>query len=129
MEIVLWLACGVTTIIAAVLASQEQAMAVHRTAAVGALFILGGALQRRLPRLWRRLRRFRRPCRLRLVTKAWRAVVAPNVVQWIGHLVVFEATVGALILSGGRRTQLRYIGVIGFYLALWLFGGFQLVWW
>jgi uncharacterized membrane protein len=42
--------------------------------------------------------------------------------------VVFEATVGALILSGGRRTQLGYVGVIGFYLALWLFGGFQLVW-
>ena len=35
---------------------------------------------------------------------------------------------GALILSGGRRTQLGYVGVIGFYLALWLFGGFQLVW-
>ena len=39
-----------------------------------------------------------------------------------------EATVGALILSGGRRTQLGYVGVIGFYLALWLFGWFETVW-
>ena len=47
------------------------------------------------------------------VTDAWRAVVAPNVVPWISLLVVFEATVGALILSGGRRTQLGYVGVKG----------------
>lgn len=43
-------------------------------------------------------------------------------------LVAFEAAVGLLILSGGRRTQYGYVGVIGFYLALWLFGGFQLGW-
>ena len=48
------------------------------------------------------------------VTDAWRAIVAPNVVPWISLLVVFEATVGALVLSGGRRTQLGYVGVIGF---------------
>ena len=62
------------------------------------------------------------------VTDAWRALVAPNEVLWISLLVLFEAAVGALILSGRRRTQLGYVGVIGFYLALWLFGGFQLVW-
>jgi uncharacterized membrane protein len=62
------------------------------------------------------------------VTDAWRAVVAPHVVPWIGLLVAFEATVGALVLSGGRRTQLGYVGVIGFYLALWLFGWFETAW-
>jgi hypothetical protein len=56
------------------------------------------------------------------VTDVWRAVVAPNQVLFIGLLVVFEATVGVLTLSGGRRTQLGYMGVIGFYFALWLFG-------
>jgi uncharacterized membrane protein len=50
------------------------------------------------------------------------------VVPWISLLVVFEATVGALTISGGRRTQLGYVGVIGFYLALWLFGWFETVW-
>jgi hypothetical protein len=43
-------------------------------------------------------------------------------------LVVFEATVGVLMLSGGRRTQVGYLGVIGFYLALWLFGWIETVW-
>jgi uncharacterized membrane protein len=55
-------------------------------------------------------------------------VVAPNQVLFIGLLVVFEATVGVLSISGGRRTRLGYLGVIGFYLALWLFGWIETVW-
>ena len=47
---------------------------------------------------------------------------------FIGLLVVFEATVGVLALLGGRWTRLGYLGVIGFYLALWLFGWFETVW-
>ena len=58
------------------------------------------------------------------VTSAWRAVVAPNQYLFIGLLVVFEAVVGVLILSGGRRTRLGLVGAIGFHLALWLFGWF-----
>ena len=38
--------------------------------------------------------------------------------------MAFEAVVGVLILSGGRRTQLGLVGAIGFHLALWLFGWF-----
>ena len=38
--------------------------------------------------------------------------------------MAFEAAVGVLILLGGRRTQLGYVGAIGFHLALWLFGWF-----
>jgi hypothetical protein len=58
------------------------------------------------------------------VTAAWRAVVAPNQYLFVGLLVAFEAVVGVLILSGGRRTQLGLIGAIGFHLALWLLGWF-----
>jgi hypothetical protein len=56
------------------------------------------------------------------VTAAWRAVVAPNHYLFIGLLVAFEAVVGLLILSGGRRTRLGLIAAIGFRLAQWLFG-------
>lgn len=56
------------------------------------------------------------------MTAAWRAVVAPNQYLFIGLLVAFEAIVGVLILSGGRRTQVGLLGAIGFHLALWLFG-------
>jgi hypothetical protein len=43
-------------------------------------------------------------------------------------LVVFEATVGVLILSGGRRTRLGLAGAIAFHSLLWLFGWIELVW-
>jgi len=52
------------------------------------------------------------------VSHAWRAVVGPNQVLFIGLLAVFEAAVGVLILSGGRRTRLGYAAVIAFYLTL-----------
>ena len=58
------------------------------------------------------------------VTAAWRQVVAPNIFLFISLLVILEAAVGVLILSGGRRTQLGLIGAIAFHLALWLFGWF-----
>ena len=61
------------------------------------------------------------------MTAAWRAIVAPNQYPFIGLLVAFEAVVGVLILSGGRKTQLGLIGAIGFHLALWLFGWFVTV--
>jgi len=44
-----------------------------------------------------------------------------NIFLFISLLVVFEAVVGVLILSGGRKTQVGLLGAIGFHLALWLF--------
>ena len=114
---------GVTTIIAAVLATRSRRWRYIGRAAVGALFVLGGALvNASYLASGADYAGFADTAHFAWVTDAWRAVVAPNVVPWISLLVVFEATVGALILSGGRRTQLGYVGVIGFYLALWLFG-------
>jgi hypothetical protein len=96
---------------------------------VGVLFVVGGALLHVVNlATGADYAGFADPAHFAWVTDAWRAVVAPNQVLWIGLLVAFEATVGALILSGGRRTQLGYVGVIGFYLALWLFGWIETVW-
>jgi uncharacterized membrane protein len=129
MEAILWLACGVTTIVAAVLASRSRRARYLGRGAVGVLFILGGALvNAAYLAAGRDYAGFADPAHFAWVTDAWRGVVASNVVPWIGLLVVFEATVGALVLSGGRRTQLGYVGVIGFYLALWLFGWLETVW-
>jgi hypothetical protein len=55
------------------------------------------------------------------VTDAWRAVVAPHDVLLIGLLVAFEATVGVMILSGGRLAQVGLVGAIAFHVCLALF--------
>jgi hypothetical protein len=46
----------------------------------------------------------------------------------VGLLAVFEATAGVLAISGARRTQLGYLAVIAFYLALWPFGWIETMW-
>jgi hypothetical protein len=126
---ILWLACGVTTIIAAVLASRSRPARYLGRAALGVLFIIGGALLDVINLATGvDYAGFADPAHFAWVTHAWRAVVAPNQVVFIGLLVMFEATVGVLIVSGGRRTQLGYAGVIAFYLALWLFGWFETMW-
>lgn len=47
---------------------------------------------------------FADPAHFAWVRDAWRAVVPPNPILFIGLLAVFEATVGVLAVSGGRRT-------------------------
>jgi uncharacterized membrane protein len=124
-----WLASGVTTIVAAVLAARSRHARYLGRASVGVLFIIGGALLHVINVATSMdYAGFADPAHFGWVTHAWRAVVAPNQVLFIGLLAAFEATVGVLIISGGRRTQLGYVGVIGFYLALWLFGWFETVW-
>ena len=56
------------------------------------------------------------------VTETWRAIVPPNHVLLIGLLILFEAAVGILILSGGRMTQLGLGCAIAFHLALCVMG-------
>ncbi len=52
----------------------------------------------------------------------WRSIVDPHVDAFIPLPIAFEAAVGLLVLSGGRRTQLGLVGAIGFEVALVLFG-------
>lgn len=126
---ILWLACGVATIVAATLAGRSGQARYLGRAATGVLFVIGGALLHVINlATGGDYAGFADPAHFAWVTHAWHAVVAPNQVLFIGLLVVFEATVGVLSVSGGRRTQLGYLGVIGFYLALWLFGWIETVW-
>jgi hypothetical protein len=125
---ILWLACGTATIIAAVLATRSRSARYLGRVAVGVLFIIGGALLYVINlATGADYAGFADPAHFAWVTAAWRAVVAPNQILFIGLLVVFEATAGVLAISGARRTPLGYLGVIGFYLALWLFGWFETV--
>ena len=121
--ITLWLVSAAATVGAAVLAGRSRWARYVGRAAVGVLFVVGGALLHVINLVdGEDYSGFADPAFFAWVTNAWEAVVVPNRVLFIGLLVVFEATVGLLSVSGGRRTQLGYVAVIAFYSVLWLFG-------
>jgi len=96
---------------------------------VGVLFIAGGALLHFINlATGSDYASFADPAHFAWVTHAWNVVVVPNHILLIGLLALFEATAGVLVLSGGRRTELGYLAVIAFYLALWPFGWIETVW-
>lgn len=121
---IFWVVCVATAIVASVLAIWRPRARYIGRVAVGVLMLLGGALFNAVNLAFGDYADFADEAHFAWVTAAWRAVVAPNQYLFIGLLVVFEAVVGVLILSGGRRTQLGLVGAIGFHLALWLFGWF-----
>lgn len=120
---IFWVACVATAIAASVLTIWSRRARYVGRIAVGVLMLLGGAAFNavNLPS-GGDYAGFADQAHFGWVTMAWRAIVAPNQLLFIGLLVAFEAVVGVLILSGGRRTQVGLIGAIGFHLALWLFG-------
>jgi hypothetical protein len=121
---VFWLACVGTAIVASALATWIRRARYVARVATGVLMLFGGALFNAVNLLvsGEDYASFADQAHFDWVTVAWHAVVAPNVFLFISLLVVFEAVVGVLILSGGRRTQAGLVGAIGFHLALWLFG-------
>ena len=127
--IILWLVCGAATIIAAVLADRSRRAQYLGRTAVGVLFIAGGALLHVINlATGTDYAGFADAAHFAWVTHAWNVVLVPNHVLLIGLLALFEATAGVLVLSGGRRTELGYLAVIAFYLALWPFGWIETVW-
>lgn len=125
---ILWVACGVVTIVASLLAGRSRQWRYVGRAATAVLFVIGGALLHVINlATGGDYTSFADPAHFQWVTDAWRAIVAPNQLRFIGLLIVFEATVGLLTISGGRRTQVGLIGIVAFYLALWLFGPIETV--
>jgi len=124
-----WIACGVATLVAAALAHRSRVALLLGRAAVGVLFVVGGALLHVINLVaGADYSGFADPAFFPWVTSAWQAVVVPHAVVFIGLLALFEAVVGVLAVAGGRATQIGYAGVIAFYLLLWLFGWMELVW-
>jgi hypothetical protein len=121
--ITLWLVSAAATVVAAVLAGRSRQARLVGRASVAVLFLLGGALLHAINLAnGSDYSGFADPAVSNRITEAWESVVVPNAVVFIGLLAVFEAAVGALVLSGGRGTQLGYLGVIAFYSVLWVFG-------
>ena len=126
---VLWVACGITTLVAGLLASRSRTALYVGRASVAVLFVVGGALLHVINLATDvGYADFADPAHFSWVTEAWLDVVAPHQVFFIGLLAVFEAVVGVLTVLGGRWSQLGMAGVIAFYLVLWIFGWFETVW-
>jgi hypothetical protein len=126
---ILWTLCGIATLPAAVLAGRSRRWRYLGRAAVGVLFIFGGALAHLVNLVTNAsYASFADPALFAWVRDVWRTVVPPSHLVVIGLLAIFEAAVGVLVISDGRRTQLGYAAVIAFYLALWLFGWIETVW-
>jgi hypothetical protein len=121
---IFWVLCVATATVASVLAIWRPRARYVGRVAVGMLMLLGGAVFNAVNLALGDYAGFADQAHFGWVTAAWRAVVAPNQYLFIGLLVAFEAVVGVLILSGGRRAQLGLVGAIGFHVALWLFGWF-----
>jgi hypothetical protein len=62
------------------------------------------------------------------VTSTWESLVVPNEWFFISLLVVFEATVGVLVLIPGRSRQVGLVLIAAFHVALVSFGWWFLVW-
>ncbi|HVL03212.1 MAG TPA: hypothetical protein VM386_02120 [Acidimicrobiales bacterium] len=126
---IVWLALGVVVFVAGLrAATSERARRIGRIA-VGILYVGAGAVvNAALLATGQDYADFADGAYVSFVRDTWRSVVVPNQDVFISLLVVFEATVGVLVLSGGRRAQLGLLGAIAFHVALLSFGWGFYVW-
>lgn len=130
MEKIMWLVLGGTAFVAAVRAAKSRrAMYVGR-AAVGVLFIAFGALVNAVYLAMDNgyYDDFADASPFPFVKDTWNSLVVPNLGLFITLLIVFEATVGVLVLRGGRWTQIGLVGLIGFHIGQLAFGGVLWPW-
>lgn len=129
MEYVLWSVLGLTTIIASSLAHRSERARLVGRWALGALFVLAGALVN----AWYLLTDvdyggFADASFIPFVRDTWQSLVAPNQALFIWTLVAVEAVVGTLVVTGGRRTRFAMIAIMAFHVALLPFGWFFWAW-
>ncbi|HLL65005.1 MAG TPA: hypothetical protein VK453_04560 [Micromonosporaceae bacterium] len=129
MEKIAWLVLGAVALAAACRAgASNRALYVGRTA-LGALFIGAGALVNVVYLLTGAdYGTFADAAHLTFVRDTWHSVVAPRQAVFIGLLIACEITIGVLILSGGRRTEVGLVGAIGMHLGLLMFGWIMTIW-
>lgn len=62
------------------------------------------------------------------VRSTWESLVVPNEDLFITLLVLFEATVGVLVLFGGRPRRAALVAVMAFHVAVLAFSWWYLLW-
>ena len=130
MEKIMWLVLGGIAFVAALRANQSpRAMRVDRWA-LAVLFILFGAIVNAIYLAMGTdyYANFAGSSPFPFVRETWESLVLPNQGFFIALLIVFEATMGLLVLCGGRWTQAGLIGLIGFHIGQLAFGGVLWIW-
>jgi hypothetical protein len=128
MEKIAWAVLTVVILVSALAAYRhEMALLVGRLA-LGVFYLFAGALVHVVYLAsGETYADFADAAHFSFVRDTWATVVAQHHLFFIGLLAVFEAVVGLLILSGGRRAELGMVGVLAMQAGLLLFGGFLTV--
>jgi hypothetical protein len=130
MEKIMWLVLGVATFVAALRSGKSRRAMYLGRATLGVLFIAFGAVVNAIYLAMGSdyYAHFADASPFPFVRNTWHSLVLPNQVLFISLLIIFELTVGVLILSGGRRTQVGLLGLIGFHIGQLAFGGVLWPW-
>jgi len=124
-----WVTCAVVTFVAALRARRSARARRMARSALGVLYVVFGAVvNATLLATGTDYGAFADASPIPWVRESWALLVAPHQLLWISLLIVFEAALGLLVVSGGRRTVVALAGMIGFHLALMTFGWGFWVW-
>jgi hypothetical protein len=126
MEKIMWLVLGATVMVAALRADGSYRARVIARVALGSLFLFFGAVVNAIYLLtdWDSFAAFGEMSQFAFVRETWASLVVPNTGLFIGLLIAGEATMGILVLLGGRRMQAGLVLLMAFHLGLLFFG-----WW
>jgi len=130
MEKIMWLVLGGVAFVAALRASSsERARRVGRWA-VGGLFIVFGATVNAiyLTAGTDAYGNFADASPFAFVRDTWASLVVPHQAFFITLLILGEATAGALVLVGGRMTQVGLVSLMAFHVGQLAFGGVLWIW-
>lgn len=129
MEMIAWPVLGLTTIVAGAMAHRRPRAVLVGRWALGVLFVLAGALVNAIYLAsGTDYGDFADASMIPFVRDTWASLVAPRQGLFIGLLIAFEAGVGVLVVTGGRRTQAALVAIMGFHVGLMAFGWFFWAW-
>jgi len=130
MEKIMWLVLGGVVFVAALRAGHSRRAMLMGRWALGVLFIVFGAAVNAiyLGLGTEYYATFADASPFPFVRDTWESLVVPHQGFFIGLLIIAETTTGALILTGGRWTQVGLMALIGFHIGQLAFGGVLWVW-
>ena len=124
-----WLLLGVLVVGGALRAGRSLRAFRLAVAGMAALFLgAGAAVNATYLALGRSYSHFADASSFEFVRSTWQSLVVPNEDLFITLLVAFEATVGVLLLVGGRPRRLALVSVMAFLVALLAFSWWYLLW-